>query len=151
MSAKNLNCKQETLNKSCRQNDEKEMSFYDKYNICNLNYDKYDNIDEKPSKKRKKLDSELDEIKQIIKQDAQNLNHPSLYYHNLFLNQIQRKQNYNKPLLPTINKNVNNINLNLRRISTSMDQNDFNKKVGVSFKRNNQKSCVNVNSKLKKI
>ena len=151
MSAKNLNCKQETLNKSCRQNDEKEMSFYDKYNICNLNYDKYDNIDEKPSKKRKKLDSELDEIKQIIKQDAQNLNHPSLYYHNLFLNQIQRKQNYNKTLLPTINKNVNNINLNLRRISTSMDQNDFNKKVGVSFKRNNQKSCVNVNSKLKKI
>ena len=108
-------------------------------------------IDEKPSKKRKKLDSELDEIKQIIKQDAQNLNHPSLYYHNLFLNQIQRKQNYNKTLLPTINKNVNNINLNLRRISTSMDQNDFNKKVGVSFKRNNQKSCVNVNSKLKKI
>ena len=152
MSAKNLIYQQEILNKSSRLNDEKEMSFYDKYNICSLSYEKFDGIDEKPFKKRKKLDSELSEIKHIIKQEAQNLNQPSLYYHNLFLNQIQRRNYLNKTLLPkAINKSVNNVNFNLRRISTFRDLNDFNKEVGVSLKRNNQKSYINISSKLKKI
>ena len=127
-----INNKHEDLNKSFRLSDEKEMSFYDKYNVYNLNND---NIEEKfISKRKKKHDSELDEIKQIIKQDAQNLNQPSLYYENLFFNQIQKSKDCNQTFLPIKNnRNINN--LNIRRISTSKEPN-LKMKFGISFKRN---------------
>ena len=143
------NYKQETLNRSFRLRDEKEMSFYDKYNISHLNYE---TSEEKPiTKKKKKHDSELDEIKNIIKQDAQNLNHPALYYQKLFFNQIQKRKEYNKTFLPIKNnKNINN-NLNIRRISTSKESYSLNNKLGVSTKKNNLKSCENISSKLKKL
>ena len=137
-----INNKADNLNHSSRLsnrlNDEKEMSFYDKYSICNLNND---NIEEKVLlKKKKKHDSDLDEIKQIIQQDAQKLNQPALYYQNLFLNQIQKSKDCkdcNQTNFPIKNiKTINNVNnVNIRRISTSKEQN-VKTKLGVSFKRN---------------
>ena len=121
------------------------MSFYDKYNLLNLNFE------EKFSKRRKKRDSELEEIKQIIKQDAQNLNQPSLYYQKLFLNQIQKRNDYNQTFLPTKNNKNININLNIRRISTSREAFDIKKKLVSSVKRNKKKSSINITSKLKNI
>ena len=144
------NNKPDKGNRSYRLSDEKEMSFYDKYNLSNLNLE---NSEGRSSlKKRKKHDSEFDEIKNIIKQDVQNLNHPDLYYQKLFLNQIQKRKEYNKTLLP-IDKNANNLSLNLRirRISTSNELNNINNNLNISLKRNNQKSCLNISSKLKKI
>ena len=117
----------ETQNKSAILADEN-MSFYDKYNTNNHSYD----LIEKQStvKKRKKQVSDLAKIKDIIKKDAQNLNQPSLYYQQLFLNQIQkRKENKNNinhksneyTLLPVSrNKISNNINLNIKRTSTEL-------------------------------
>jgi len=147
------NNKPDKGNRSYRLSDEKEMSFYDKYNLSNLSNLNLENSEGRSSlKKRKKHDSEFDEIKNIIKQDAQNLNHPDLYYQKLFLNQIQKRKEYNKTLLP-IDKNANNLSLNLRirRISTSNELNNINNNLNISLKRNNQKSCLNISSKLKKI
>ena len=143
LSMKNNN--KEKLNKTFRLPDEKEMSFYDKYNLLNLN------IEEKFSKRRKKHDSELEEIKQIIKQGAQNLNQPSLYYQKLFLNQIQKRKDYNQTFLPTKNNKNINSNLNIRRISTSREAFDIKKKLVSSVKRNKKKSSINITSKLKNI
>ena len=81
------------LNKTTILNEENDISFYDKYNIIN-NSNVHEFIDEQQNlKKRKKQNSDYEEIKHIIKQDAQNLNQPSLYYQNLFLNQIQQIKN----------------------------------------------------------
>ena len=147
----NLNYKQDKLNKSFKLNNFNEMSFYDKYNISHLNYDNYDSIDEKPSKKRKKHGSAYDEIKHNFQQDAQNLNQPSLYYKNLFFNQIHKVKYNNKTILPSnISKSTNNVNMNIRRISTSRESNDF-KKNGLFLKRNIQKSCKDILSSLKKV
>ena len=142
-----INNKQEKLNNSYRLNDEKEMSFYDKFNMSNFNVE---NIGDKSTlKKRKKQnDSELDEIKKIIKQEAQNLNEPSLYYQQLFLNQIQKRKACNQTFLPI---KANNLKINnVRRISTSRETNKFNNHFGLYFKKNKQKSSVNIPSQLKK-
>ena len=124
-----INNKQEKLNRSFRLRDEKGMNFYDKYNISYISHLNQENSEEKPlPKKKRKHDSEFDEIKNIIKQDAQNLNQPALYYQKLFFNQIQKKKEYNK--------NINN--LNIRRISTSKEAYRLNNKLGVSIKKNSQ-------------
>ena len=81
------------LNKTTILNEENDISFYDKYNIIN-NSNAHEFSEKQQSlKKKKKQDSDYEEIKHIIKQDAQNLNQPSLYYQNLFLNQIQQIKN----------------------------------------------------------
>lgn len=80
------------LNRTTILNEENDISFYDKYNIISSNA--HDFCDEQPTlKKKKKQDTDYEEIKHIIKQDAQNLNQPSIYYQNLFLNQIQQIKN----------------------------------------------------------
>ena len=116
--------------------DDKEISFYDKFNISNFNCE---NIGEKSTlKKRKKQNnSELDEIKKIIEQNAQNLNEPSLYYQQLFLNQIQKGKNHNQTFLPIKSNNVK-LN-NVRRISTSKEANNINNNFGLYFKKHKQK------------
>ena len=145
--------KQDKANKSFRLTDEKEMSFYDKYNLTNLS--NLNLSEDRPSlKKKKKNDSELDVIKHIIKQDAQNLNQPSLYYQKLFLNQIQKRKDHNQTFLSNQNnKNINNLSLNskLKRFSTSRELNNINNKLSISLKRNNQKSCLNISTKFKKL
>lgn len=148
------NNKQEKANKSFRLNEEKEMSFYDKYNI-NKKFN-YDSIEEHQSiKKRKKQDSELEEIKNNIRKETQNLIQPSLYYQQLFFNQIQKTKDNNQTFLPIkINKNANymNTNINVRRTSTSRPINNYlSMSFGVSPKKYNQKSCVNITSKYKKL
>ena len=147
------NNKQERANKSFRLNEEKEMSFYDKYSI-NKKFN-YDTVEEHQSiKKRKKQDSELEEIKNNIKKETQNLIQPSLYYHQLFFNQIQKTKDNNQTFLPIkINKNLNymNANINVRRTSTSRPTNNLRMSFGVSPKKNNQKSCVNIATKFKKL
>jgi len=90
LSAKN---NKDKLNKTTILNEENDISFYDKYNIIN-NSNAHDIFDEPPTlKRKKKQDTDYEEIKHIIKQDAQNLNQPSIYYQNLFLNQIQQIKN----------------------------------------------------------
>ena len=140
------------LNKSVGLNEEKDLSFFDKYNISNL---KPDHIMKQPPIKRRKKqeDTELEEIKHIIKKDAQNLNEPSLYYQQLFLNQIQKRKNNNQTFLPIKrNKNNNNaINLDIKRTSTSKVSNNINLRFGFSMKKNNHKPYVNNNNKNKKL
>ena len=140
------------LNKSVGINEEKDLSFFDKYNINNM---KNDHIMKQPTIKRRKKqeDTELEEIKHIIKKDAQNLNEPSLYYQQLFFNQIQKKKNNNQTFLPIKrNKNNNNsINLDIKRTSTSKVTNNINLKFGFSMKKNNHKPSVNNNNKNKKL
>ena len=140
------------LNKSVGLNEEKDLSFFDKYNISNL---KVDHIKKQPTIKRRKKqeDTELEEIKHIIKKDAQNLNEPSLYYQQLFLNQIQKRKNNNQTFLPIKrNKNNNNaINLDIKRTSTSKVSNNINLRFGFSMKKNNHKPSVNNNNKNKKL
>jgi hypothetical protein len=81
------------LNKTTILNEENDISFYDKYNIINNSNPHEFSEKQQSLKKKKKQDSDYEEIKHIIKQDAQNLNQPSLYYQNLFLNQIQQIKN----------------------------------------------------------
>ena len=140
------------LNKSVGINEEKDLSFFDKYNINNM---KNDHIMKQPTIKRRKKqeDTELEEIKHIIKKDAQNLNEPSLYYQQLFFNQIQKKKNNNQTFLPIKrNKNNNNsINLDIKRTSTSKVTNNINLKFGFSIKKNNHRSSVSNINKNKKL
>ena len=76
-SKENIN---EIINKSTILHD-KEISFYEKCNT-NKNFFKNEFIEKKRTyKKRKKQEhNELEEMQHIIKQDAQNLTNPSLYY-----------------------------------------------------------------------
>ena len=140
------------LNKSVGLNEDKDLSFYDKYNISNL---KIEHIMKQPTIKRRKKqeDTELEEIKHIIRKDAQNLNEPSLYYQQLFFNQIQKKKNNNQTFLPIKrNKNNNNtINLDIKRTSTSKVSNNINLRFGFSMKKNNRKPSVNNINKNKKM
>ena len=133
------------LNKTAGLNDDdKDMSFYDKFNTNNN--DLYDNS--KLFKKRKKQeDSELEEISHIIKQDAQNLNEPSLFYQNFFINQIKKRRelNYNhqnpnlKTILPKRKRKISSLNLNLsiKRTSTDLKKN-LNNKFHFSLKKINK-------------
>jgi len=140
------------LNKSVGLNEDKDLSFYDKYNISNL---KVEHILKQPTIKRRKKqeDTELEEIKHIIRKDAQNLNEPSLYYQQLFFNQIQKRKNNNQTFLPIKrNKNNNNaINLDIKRTSTSKVSNNINLRFGFSTKKNNRKTSINNINKNKKM
>ena len=139
---------QDELNKSVRLSDGNNMNFFDKFNIFNYNNMHIDE-QQKTKKKKKQGDSELLEIEDIIKKDAQNLNQPELYYQNLFFNQIQKRKNNDYTFLP-IKKNRNiNMNLNIRRTSTSREPNYFDKKFGISLKKNALKSSLNVSAKFK--
>ena len=134
----------EFLNKSVRLHDnDDDISFYEKYNINNFNNDNIDN--QKLLKKRKKQeDTELEEISHIIKQDAQNLNDPSLFYQNFFINQIRKRRG--KIFIPpdskkhTLFPNKRNKNISIPALDmdlkrTSTDAKNFNNKFGISFKK----------------
>ena len=146
LSAKNIG--REKFNRSFRLNNENEMSFYEKYNMSNKI--KYDTFEEYQSPKRKrKQNSELEEIKNNIKQDAQNLIQPALYYQQLFFNHFQKRKEYNKTFLSPINKNSN---IKVRRTATSSQFNPINhlnQSLGITSKKNNLKSCVNIRTKFK--
>ena len=132
------NCNIEELNKTVGLSEEKDLSFYDKYNISNFNSN-YELLEEKQTIKRRKKqeDTELEEIKHIIKKDAQNLNQPSLYYQQLFFNQIQKRKDNNQTFLPIKrNKNSNSINLDIRRTSTTRLSNNINRQFGLFLRKN---------------
>ena len=159
----------EILNKSAKledSNDEnsEDVSFYDKYNT-NKNVINTEVIEKKKTiKKRKKQEhSELEEIRHIIKQDAQNLNNPSLYYQQLFLNHIQKRNNNNsnhifpdknnKTILPFKRKGGNNvnINLNIKRTSTDLkNKNNFNN-FGLTTKKLYKRSSIVIPTRFQKI
>lgn len=133
----------ESHNNSVIINDEN-MSFYDKYNIKAGGNEHIQT--QQTLKKRKKLqDSELKEMRHIIKKDAQNLNQPSLYYQKLFLNQIQKRRNgikiYSKKniseftLLPEKRNRNNSLNININNIKrTSTDLSNVNNNLRCSLK-----------------
>ena len=155
----NLDKKRQTLNSSNIDNffEKKQKSLKNLSNnlLPNINNMKNDHIMKQPTIKRRKKqeDTELEEIKHIIKKDAQNLNEPSLYYQQLFFNQIQKKKNNNQTFLPIKrNKNNNNsINLDIKRTSTSKVTNNINLKFGFSIKKNNHRSSVSNINKNKKL
>jgi len=130
------------------------MSFYDKFNIKKGGNEHIRT--QQTYKKRKKLyDSELKEMRHIIKKDAQNLNQPSLYYQKLFLNQIQKRRNGIKflhksnlkefTLLPEKRNKNNSLNININNIKrTSTDLNNVNNNLRCSLKKS-------ANNKFKKI
>jgi len=120
------------------------MSFYDKYNIKKGGNEHIQT--QQTYKKRKKLhDSELKEMRHIIKKDAQNLNQPSLYYQKLFLNQIQKRRNGIKffnnsvkefTLLPEKRNKNNSLNININNIKrTSTDLSNVNNNLRCSLKK----------------
>lgn len=96
-------------------------------------------------------------MQHIIKQDAQNLNNPSLYYQQLFLNHIQRRRdilpNLNQNTIMPIkrNKNENNIssNLNIKRTSTYLKS--INNQLALSPQKLIKRSSIAYPSKFKKI
>ena len=86
-------------------------------------------------------------MRHIIKKDAQNLNQPSLYYQQLFLNQIQKRRNgikfMNKnnisefTLLPEKRNRKNSLSININNIKrTSTDLNNVNNNLKCSLKKN---------------
>jgi hypothetical protein len=122
------------------------MSFYDKFNIKK---GANEHIQTQQTYKRcKRLqDSELKEMRHIIKKDALNLNQPSLYYQQLFLNQIHKRRNgiklLNKnkisefTLLPEKRNRNNSLNININNIKrTSTDLNNINNNLKCSLKKN---------------
>jgi hypothetical protein len=132
------------------------LSFYDKYNTNNFSYDCA--IDRQSAvKKRKKQISELEKMKIVMEKDAQNLNQPSLYYQQLFLNQMRRKESKNiiypqsneYTLLPRRNKNVNNISINVDIKRTSTELKKMKNTFEFPLKKNNRFSIFT--SKLKKV
>ena len=155
--ANNINNKDKLIKSAMPPDDN--MSFYDKYNTNKNNFEFIER--KKTIKKRKKPENtELEEIKHIIKQDAQNLNNPSLYYQQLFLNHIQKRRDNNNYIYPESNtntllpikrnKNANSLNLNIDRIKrTSTDlKNVNNKNFGLSLKQNYKRSSVVYPNKL---
>ena len=122
------------------------MSFYDKFNIKK---GANEHIQTQQTYKRcKRLqDSELKEMRHIIKKDALNLNQPSLYYQQLFLNQIHKRRNgiklLNKnkisefTLLPEKRNRNNSLNININNIKrTSTDLYNINNNLKCSLKKN---------------
>ena len=152
----------EQLNNSANilDNDSEDLSFYDKYNY-NKNVINNEFIEKKKTlKKRKKQEhTELEEIKHIIKQDAQTLNNPSLYYQQLFLNHIQKRSrrhnniftiSSNKTQFPIKGKSENYINFNssIKRTSTDLKNNNS---LGLSVKKIYKRSSIVIPSRFKKI
>ena len=65
------------------------------------------------------------------------MNQPSLYYQQLFFNQIQKRKDNNQTFLPIKrNKNSNSINLDIRRTSTTRLSNNINKQFGLFLRKN---------------
>ena len=145
----------EKLNKSVILTDEeenKEVSFYDKFNTNRNNQNNEFLDSQKPLRRRRRVqDTELEAIRNIIMQDSQNLNDPSLYYQQLFLNQIQKRNN-KETILPakkSKNPNISNLNCEIKRTSTEL-KNNINNKMFSLKKNNYQRTSIIAMSKLKK-
>ena len=143
---------------------DKDISFYDKCSNTNKSLFKNEFIEKKKTlKKRKNQEhAELAEMQHIIKQDAQTLTNPSLYYQQLFLHQIQRRidhqnilTNPNKNTLLQIkkNKNDNNFsnNLSIKRTTTDLKCINNRNRFGASPQKISKRSSIVFTSKIKDI
>ena len=133
---------------------DKYTNFYERFSTIknNHNNDLLDN-QRRFRRRKKEYDTELEKMRNIIIQDSQNLNEPSLYYQQLFLNQIQKGANKDIVLPTKKNKNINSSNLDyeIRRTSTDLKNIKSNNKLFSLKKNNYQRTSIIGTSKFKKL